>query len=355
MANAVKRPAAAITFSPAWWHARYGISFAEPVWADPIARTELDRSLRRLLFERFGDVGLGEPDPAPRPNIEAYGHRFMAAVWGCEVRYFADQSPAAVSRPDADRLVQDLRGPEVAASPVVHRALAEARTLQRRYGACSGAINLGGPLNNAVSVLGEAVLEVLGGRPDTGRAVLDAMAQALIQVYEQVTCVIDRTSPTWPRPAGGIGNCPVCMVSPRTYREVVLPADQWYRNHFRDFSVHHCGALHPYAEVYRELRPSALDVGWLSDRRRVREVYLDTPLSLMLEASVLAGKSRAEVDAIVAGMVAEAAPASLISSIWVAEAGTEVDDATVRDFMTAMSRVPLPAARPTGRSGQPAS
>ena len=339
MASAAKLPSVSITFSPAWWYARYGISFGEEVWVDPIARTELDRTMRRLLHERIGDVGLGEQDPAPHPNVEAYGHRFVAAFWGCEVRCFRDQPPAAIVLPDAPERLADCEVPPVEASPVVRKALADARRLQERYGSCSGAINLGGPLNNAVSVLGDEILRALAEEEEVARRALLAMGSALIQLYERVTCVVNGWPVGWPQQSGGIGNCPVCMVSPETYRRVVLPADLWYRAHFRDFAIHHCGPMHPYAEVYRELSPCALDVGWLSDRPRVREQYPRTPMSLMLEASVLRGVSQHEVDQVVCAMIEEAAPADLITTIWVAEAGTEVTDETVRDLMTVMSRL----------------
>jgi len=339
MTSMAQLPAVSITFSPAWWYARYGITFGEEVWSDPIARTELDRAMRRLLHERFGDVGLGEHDPAPHPNVEAYGHRFVAAFWGCEIRYFRDQPPAAVVLPEAAERLAHCQAPPVDASPVVLKALSDARRLQERYGSCEGAINWGGPLNNAVSVFGEAILQALAQDEEAARGALAAMASALISLHARVTCVVNHLPVSWPQQSGGIGNCPVCMVSPETYRRGVLPADRWYRAHFRDFSVHHCGPMHPYAEVYRELRPCALDVGWLSDRRRVREHYPGTPLSLMLEASVLRGTSQQEIDGLVHNMIEEAAPADLITSIWVAEAGTEVTDGTVRDLMTAMSRL----------------
>ena len=339
MAPVPQLPSVSITFSPAWWYARYGISFGEEAWSDPIARTELDRTMRRLLHERFGDVGLGEHDPAAHPNVEAYGHRFVAAFWGCGIRYFRDQPPAAVVLPEAAERLAHCQVPPVNTSPVVRKALSDARQLRERYGSCDGGINWGGPLNNAVSVFGEDILRALAQDGEAGGRALAAMASALILLYERVTFVVNRQPVVWPQPSGGIGNCPVCMISPETYRRSVLPADEWYRAHFRDFSIHHCGAMHPYAEVYSRLRPCALDVGWLSDRRQVRERYPRTPLSLMLEASVLRGKSQPEIDALVHGMVEEAAPADLITHIWVAEAGTEISDETVRDFMTVMSRL----------------
>ena len=327
-------PQMMVTFSPAWWRARYGMTFDEPVWRDPIARTERDREMRRLLHERFGDVGLGEADPRPTPNLEAYGHRFMAAFWGCATDYPADQPPAAMPLPDAAARLGTLAVPDPETSPVIQRARAEARRLQDHYGACEGEINWGGPLNNAVSVFGDEILLAIAAEPDLARRALQVMAEALMVVYRAVTCSVSGRNPDVPRTDGGIGNCPVCMISPASYREVVLPADLWVRRHYVNFGIHHCGALHPYVEVYRPLRPKDFDTGWLSDRRAVRQAYPTTPTPLLLEASALAGKSRAAVDALVARMIDEAGPPHLIPRILVHDVGLEVADETVRDFMT---------------------
>jgi len=87
--------------------------------ADPVARTERDREQRRLLFERFGELGLGERDPLPRPVAgESYGHRFMSALWGCDVEFIPTEYPAAVVLADSAARLKDLALPDFDISPV---------------------------------------------------------------------------------------------------------------------------------------------------------------------------------------------------------------------------------------------
>jgi hypothetical protein len=315
------------------------MGFGEEVWRDPLRRIERDCDLRRLLYERFGDVGLGERDPEPRPTIEAYGHRFMAALWGCEIRYLPNQAPAAVALPDAAERMAHLSVSDLDASPVIGRAFAEAGLLEARYGSCDGAINLGGPLNNAVSVLGEEILYACLAAPELARRVLQTMAEALLAVYDRVTCRINRWPVASPRPSAWIGNCPVCMISPETYRQVVLPADLWWRGNFREFYIHHCGVFHPYAEVYQALRPAMLDVGWGTDLRAARRAYPTVPMSLELQDSALMGKGEADLDALLAQMAEDAGPRELVTRIWLAEACPETPDATVRALMTVPARL----------------
>ena len=75
-----------IVFSPAWWQGNFKAELAQGV------------SRERLLFDRFGDVGLGQANPPePIPIVgDEYGDRFMAAFWGCEIVYQDDQAPSAL-------------------------------------------------------------------------------------------------------------------------------------------------------------------------------------------------------------------------------------------------------------------
>jgi len=334
-----------ISFAPAWWLAHYGMDSGAALWADPIARTERDCQQRRLLFERFGDVGLGEEHPKPHPSIEAYGHRFMAALWGCAIKYQPDQAPAAEVLPDAHKRMQNIQSPDLQASPIVQRAFEEAQLLKQRYGWCDGSINVGGPLNNAVSVFGEEILAACAHRqysaaePELAQHVLQKMAETVLAVDEQITCRINDTDTALPRPWFGIGNCPVCLIAPQTYRQVVLPVDQWLRGHFQELHLHHCGIFHPYVQAYHDLHPTHIDVGWGTDLRATRRAYPQTPMSLEIQVKALNNKSQAEIDAMIARMVEDAGPPELITVLWAAEAGPDLPDQTVRDLMTAPVRL----------------
>ena len=337
-------PAINFSFAPAWWYHHYGMEFSESYWQDPIARTERNCDQRRLLFERFGDIGLGEHDPKPQPVAgEAYGHRFMSAFWGCEVEYIVDQFPSAIVLPDAFQRMENLAVPHPPDSAAVRQLYSEARLLRERYGHCQATINFGGPLNNAVSVFGAEVLALCKAQPELAQQVLQKMGEAVLAVYDQVVCPLNSipTSKAY-NEEFWIGNCPVFMVSPQTYREVVLPADLWLRGHFRGrFGLHHCGIFEPYAAVYRPLRPGIIDVGPGTDLRLTRAAYPDTPIMTYLEVEALIGISRDRLDEMIGKMLTDAAPPRLFHTIAVAEAGPEVSDETVRHLMTVNERIRL--------------
>ncbi len=58
-----------LVFNPNWWYRTAGISFDECFYLDRETRIQNDVTMRRVLYERYGEMGPGEPDPQPRPII----------------------------------------------------------------------------------------------------------------------------------------------------------------------------------------------------------------------------------------------------------------------------------------------
>ncbi len=337
-------PKIEITFSPAWWATKYGMDFSTPEsWQDAIRYTERDREQRRLLYERFGDVGLGEIDPQPNPLVGVeYGHRFMSAFWGCEVVYLPDQWPHATPWPDAESRLAGLEVPDVDSSPAVQLARKNARTLMDRYGRVQSAVNFGGPLNNAVSVLGEPVFAACAADPDLAQRLLYRMGEAVFRIHDQLECPINGVPPGQERQKDwGIGNCPVGQVSPRMYQDVVLPVDLWFRQNFqgKNFSLHHCGIFHPYRQAYQPLQATDLDVGPGTDLRLTRQAYPRARISAYFEPGEFASLTAARIDAFVAEMIEAASPVDLFTYIRAIEVGPELTDQSVRDMMTVGERL----------------
>lgn len=337
-------PVISISFAPAWWYHYYGMSFGRDYWQDSIARTERDRDQRRLLDERFGSVGLGERDPQPRPVAgEAYGHRFMSALWGCDIEFIPTEYPAAIVLPESDQRMQHLQLPDMDHSPIVQHLKDEIRLLRDKYGQCTVAINYGGPLNNAVSVLGEEILASCKSQPELAKQVLQKMGEGVMAAYDQLFCPYNGISPSASREQPfGIGDCPVGMIAPATYKAVVLPADLWLRSQFHAyFNLHHCGIFDAYTEVYQGLYPTNLDLGPGSDLRLARQAFPQAGISAYIEVGALSRMDREAIDAMIGKMVTDASPVALFTGITVAEAGPEIADETVIQLMTVRERLHL--------------
>jgi hypothetical protein len=347
-------PKIEITFSPAWWTAKYGMDFSSArAWQDPILSTERDQEQRRLLFERFGEVGLGDIDPLPNPLVGVeFGHRFMSAFWDCEVIYLPGQWPHATPLPDAESRMRKLTVPDVDDSQAVQLARKNARILDDRYGKVQSAVNFGGPLNNAVSVLGEAAFTACADEPALAQRVLYQMGEAVLRVHDLFESPINQIPTGSVRQKNwGIGNCPVSQISPRMYQDVVLPVDTWYRDNFAgsEFSLHHCGVFHPYAEAYLALHPTDIDVGPGSDLRLTRQSYPDARISAYFDPVEFPSFSQERIDQVVMEMIEavkfggdstnEAQAIEKFTYIRAIEVGPELSDQSVRDMMTVFDRI----------------
>jgi uroporphyrinogen-III decarboxylase len=325
------------TFSEAWLHQRYGLEFGEKYFRDPIFRTEQDRKAVQLIYERFGALGLGRRDPGARPHLEICGHRFLPALLGCEVVYQVDQPPAVKHIPVTS--VEDvaaIRQPDLTANRWAEEFRRQAQLLCERYGRVDATINHGGPLNVAANTLGTEAFLFLAEPSPAFREFLHRIAQLCLDTYDKLTL------PFSPEPGPGrelfIGNCPVVMIDSRTYRDEVLPADQYLRSQVARFGLHHCGPMDRYLDQYKALGPcDYLEVGWGSNVAKVRQAFPTTVLDLMVNIPAVQTMTSDHLKEVVKEMVARAAPRELVRDVFLADIGPEVPDSTVANFVEAVN------------------
>ncbi|MFN2167512.1 MAG: hypothetical protein ACK2U9_14760, partial [Anaerolineae bacterium] len=58
-----------VIFHPDWWHTHYDLDFGPQFHFHPGTRVESERRMRQALYDRFGDLGLGEAQARPRPVV----------------------------------------------------------------------------------------------------------------------------------------------------------------------------------------------------------------------------------------------------------------------------------------------
>ena len=326
------------TFSEAWFHSNYGMTFGEKYCSDPVFRTEQDREAMRVLFDRYGRVGIGEEDPPPRPHLEICGHRFISALFGCEVVYQDDQAPSCRHLPvtsEAD--IAAIPSPHLETNRWKQEFLRQANVLLRRYGFVDAAINYGGPLNVATTVLGSEAFAYLLLSPEIMGRFLDRISDVFVETYDRLTVAIDPKAPVGRQMF--IGNCPVVMISPRTYCETVLPADLRLRRQVQRFGLHHCGPMDLYLDAYKSLQPiDYIEVGWGSNVAAVRGTFPETKLDLMINIYDFQNMSLLTIRDLLTSMVQQAEPISQVRDVWLADIGPEVPDETVLNFVEAVDR-----------------
>ncbi|MBI5033270.1 MAG: hypothetical protein HZB51_22350 [Chloroflexi bacterium] len=282
-----------LVFNPNWWHNAVGISFDEKFYLDADTRIQNDVTMRRVLHERYGALGLGEANPQPRPiigSVHVAGGFVIPALLGAKIRF----EPNAAPQPEPVHLTMEqidkFEMPDWKNIYPMKQLIAQMDELEGRYGYVMGDLNTDGLLNAAYHLYGQDLFADFYQAPERARRLLELIGELITQVasYVQqrtksysmsVNRMAERLSPTPFIHA----NCSVQMISPKSYRAMQLPIEQRMAERLQPFGIHHCGSnLHIVAAEYAKLSPAFVDVGWGADVARCRELLPNAFLNLRL-------------------------------------------------------------------------
>jgi uroporphyrinogen-III decarboxylase len=282
-----------LVFNPNWWHHTAGISFDESFYLDTRTRIQSDVTMRRVLHERYGQLGLGEPDPQPRPiigSLHVAGGFVIPALLGAPIIFAPDAAPqpkpVALSIED----IEALEKPDFRAAWPLKDLIADMDALEAEYGYLVGDTNTDGLLNAAYHLYGQDLFIDFYQAPERVRRLLDLIGELIVDIALYVrertgSCsisvnrMVERVDPAIFLHA----NCSVQMISPDSYRAIQLPVEERMAARIRPYGIHHCGDnLHRIAPVYAGLDPAFVGVGWGSDVAQCRAALPDAFLNLRL-------------------------------------------------------------------------
>jgi hypothetical protein len=283
-----------LVFAPNWWHRTAGISFEEPFYLDAPSRIRNDVAMRRLLYRRYGDLGLGEPEPQPRPIIgseHVAGGFVIPALLGAEILFAPDAAPQPRPLHLTVEQVAALEKPDWAQAWPMNRLLADMDALEAEHGLVVGDLNTDGLLNAAYHLYGEQLFVDFRRSPERARRLLDLVGELIVDVALAVrqrtgscSIAVNRMVEHVDRALFLHANCSVAMISPQSYRRLHLPVEQRMARRIQPFGIHHCGNLTgEMAAAYAELPLRYVEVGWGSDvaaaRRALPGLFLNLRLS----------------------------------------------------------------------------
>ena len=287
-----------LVFNPNWWHRNYGIRFDEPFYFDREARIANDLAMRRALWARYG---AGEADPQPRQIIgseHVAGGFVMPALFGCQIRFAANEAPWPVPRNLPADEVRALRAPHWQTAWPMDRLIAD---MDR--GCLYGDFDLDGVLNTALQVRGQDLYLDFFDAPDAAHHLLSLITETQIELALYMrrrtgTCGVscNRSILNVDRGLFLHSNCSVQMVSPKVYRVFLLPYERRLAAALAPYGIHHCGNnLHLFAPIYAELPLAFVDVGWGSDVARCRAALPHAFLNLRLSPVRMLQQSNREI------------------------------------------------------------
>lgn len=282
-----------LVFNPNWWYHTAGISFDEKFYLGIDTRIQNDVTMRRVLYERFGALGLGEANPQPRPiigSMHVAGGFVIPALLGSKIRFEANAAPQPEPMHLMPEQIDRLEKPDWQNLYPMKQLILQMDELQAKYGYVVGDLNTDGLLNAAYHFYGADLFADFYDAPDRVRRLLELIGELIADVAEYVQRRTGTFSIAVNRMVAHLeptpflhANCSVPMISPKSYRAMQLPVEQKIAARLQPFGIHHCGSnLHLIAGEYAKLSPAFVDVGWGSDVARVREQLPNAFLNLRL-------------------------------------------------------------------------
>lgn len=271
-----------LVFNPNWWHKTAGICFDESFYLDQQTRIQNDLTMRRMLYQRFGSLGLGESDPQPRPVIGSpyvAGGFIIPALLGAEILFTPDAAPQPLPLHLSPAQIDAFEIPDWRQTWPMCELIAQMDALEAEWGHILGDWNTDGLLNAAYHLYGADLFADFYLAPQRVSRFLEKIAGLIVDVALSIrqrtgSCsisvnrMVERVNPALFLHA----NCSVPMISPRSYRAMQLPIEQQMATCLQPFGIHHCGDnLQRYANAYAELPLAFVDVGWGSDVAACRQ------------------------------------------------------------------------------------
>lgn len=297
-----------LVFNPNWWYQTAGICFDQDFYLETRQRIDNDVLMRRVLFQRYGTLGLGEADPQPRPVI---GSQFVAggfvipAILGAEILFSKDAAPQPKPLQLTADQIDRFQKPDFRQTWPMNELITQMDALESEWGYLVGDVNTDGLLNAAYHLCGVDLFTDFYTAPQRIERLLNLIAELIGDVSEYVrqrtgTCsvsvnrMVERVQPDLFLHA----NCSVPMISPKSYRSLQLPIEQRMAARLQPFGIHHCGDnLQRYADAYAELPLRFVDVGWGSDIAACQQALPDAFLNLRLSPVRMLNCSAAEIAA----------------------------------------------------------
>ena len=302
-----------VGFYPDWWHKHYGFSFDREYYFDPEKRVRTRMEMEKKLYERFGDVGLGNPDPEPKPLI-TFGMVMLPAIFGCDIVYKEDALPWAMPLNMSADDVRKLEVPDIFNSYPMTEMIKQIEYLKNTYGKVVGDINTTAVQNLALKLRGDELYIDYFEDPELCHHLLGICTECVIQLFQYVykitgTGAMDVTPMADPR-IFVIPNCTIEQVSSDIYETFLLEYDNRIADVCSPIGIHHCGSIDHVAEAYAKVRHLAfVEIGFGSDVRRARRIFgPDVAINARIDPVLMKNGTADEVAAEVKNLVDQGAP-----------------------------------------------
>lgn len=321
---------ASVEFLPNWYYASAGIEYGEAYYFEPRVRLEADMKARRYLWQRFGDLGMGEENPAPRPTVD-FGMCLLPAVFGCEIRFFPNNHPRAVGLNLSPEAAAALAPPDLLRTEPMLSLVQQMDWLEQEYGPIEGDLNTTGVLNLLLDLRGSGLYVDLYDRPELVHHLVSLATEAIIELARYTRDRWQGSEQPYMHP-----NCSNVHISRKMYERFFWAADARLSAALQPFGIHQCGNADELIEAYASIPGvSHVDVHATTNRRLLAAAFPDGPLTVTLSPILMRDARPSEIVRALRGIVQDLGrPAGLTVSAPALDCGTP--DGNVRALLQAV-------------------
>jgi hypothetical protein len=300
-----------IVLAPEWWSKHENISFDQDFFFHPLKRVEEEQKMEKVLYDRWGNFGLGMQKDEKRPEIGAVhlaAGFLLSEMLGCHVNYFENHPPQVLP---AHQELREINTEKAFRSDVFNKVSDLTSSLKKKYGYLTGDINWGGILNIAMDLRGEDIFIDMMMVPEEVNEYFKGISRVIEKFTSFLQSETGSTSISVNRGVRHIekpvylhSECSHTMISAEDYETFLLPFDQKWSEK-RPFGIHYCGPdPHRMAYSFAKIpHLDYLDLGWGGDVKMLRKSLPDTFFSLRLSPVEIARQSCEEISETIVRLV----------------------------------------------------
>lgn len=304
-------------FTPGWFRKRLGIDFSKRWHKDPMYRYETMLQMKTYLHEmfpyldnfklHFNEKGI-ETSCATISGV--YGTCSISAIYGLPVRFDQGGWPVTTEHYTKEQLMK-LKPISVADTPFVQELMEQMDRIEELYGTIDGYLGYQGILNNAFRLMGQEIFVEMMDDEDFAEFLFQHIYETMLEFIKLVQARQNRSG--FPVNFLSVSNCVINMISTDLYEEMLLPFDQKLAKEFDVFGVHTCNwDITRHISAFQKIGPLGyLDMGMMSDMKKVRESFPDTRLAVLYLPTLIAQKPLEEMRQDFEKICEEAAPVDI--------------------------------------------
>lgn len=318
-----------ISFSRDYFTKRFGIPYDRNYFDDIQVRADTDRAVNLALFESFGDIGMGIPNPEPVVQLGYDDTLNVSLMFGGNLSFGANVSWVTPGFLPADK-VSKLKCPHIEKTWPHSFFLEQYEKISEIFGPQSvRPPKPHGILECALDIRGEKFLEDMLLEPQRAIHLLDVLTETVI-----------RMKTFWDEKCFGkvcrgisLGGCSTTLLSNEIFKRFLAARYEKIACRFHDAFVCACGNCSQHIESFAATRGVRyVRLGWGTDLQQAAKALAHRHVKAGLDVVRASALPSAELREDVLGILRSLEPVERLSLLLI-HAGCETPDENVRTIV----------------------